>query len=73
MAVDSDFDLGDVMLEAVAEIQEIMREVVGEITEPQRIQMIASMWTQMPEEMKEQFKKDRPQEYAAMMEAMTAK
>jgi hypothetical protein len=64
------YDLRDVMLEAQAEVQEIMREVQQEIAIPLMMEQFKLQWTQMPSAMKEQFARERPQEYATLMEMM---
>lgn len=62
-----DFDLRDLMLEAQAEVQEIMREVMQEIALPAMTEMVRMQWAEMPEAMKEKFKAEQPEEYAALM------
>ena len=64
------YDLRDVMLEAQAEVQEIMREVQQDIAIPLMMEKFKLQWTQMPSAMKEQFSRERPQEYAALIEMM---
>lgn len=66
-------DLKDLMLEATAEVQETLREVMQELSEPGMTQGISQMWVSMPDEMKEQFKRDRPAEYAALMDVIGGK
>jgi hypothetical protein len=64
------FDLRDVMLEAQAEVQAVMREVLQELALPQMIEKFRMQWAQMPPVMKEQFQRERPDEYAALIEMM---
>lgn len=64
------FDVRDVMLEAQAEVQAIMREVVQELVRPQMMAQLRQMWMGAPDEVKELFKRDRPQEYAALIEEL---
>ena len=64
------FDVRDVMLEAQAEVQAIMREVVQELVRPQMMAQLRQMWMSAPDEVKEAFKRDKPQEYAALMEEL---
>ncbi len=64
------FDLRDVMLEAQAEVQAIMRDVVQELVRPQIMAQLRKMWMDAPDEVKEAFKRDKPQEYAALMEEL---
>ena len=68
--MDSSFDIRDVVLEAQAEVQEIMREVQQEIALPLMMEQFMMQWAQMPEEMKARFANERPQQYAALMDTM---
>jgi hypothetical protein len=61
-------DMRDIFLEAVAEVQEIVRDVMQELAAPQMQQQVAAMWATSPDDIMEQFKQERPQEYAALME-----
>jgi len=63
-------DLRDLLLEATAEVQETLREVMQELIEPMMIQDITRMWMSTPEEMKEQFKREGSAEYAALMDVI---
>ena len=63
-------DLRDLMLEATAEVQEIVREVLTELAEPQAMNDVHQMWSQMPDQMKEQFASENPEDYQAMMDGM---
>ena len=63
-----DIDIRDVTLEAQAEVQGIIREVVQELMRPQMMAQVKQMWLNAPDEMKELFKRERPQEYADLME-----
>lgn len=60
-------DIRDVMLEAQAEVQAVMREVVADLMEPQILAQLRQMWATLPDEMKEQFMTDRPDEYEGLM------
>jgi len=66
----SQIDFKDVMLEAVADVQGIMREVVRDLQMPVVEKKVLEMWTNLPDEMKEQFKKDNPEAYRALMQSM---
>ncbi len=59
-------DFQDVMLEAQAEVTEFMREFSKEMVEDDVEQAIHYFWSRMPDEMKEQFKREKPQEYAEL-------
>lgn len=65
-----DFDLNDIMLEATSEIQEIIRELMQELAEPHMKAKIREAWMSAPEEMKDQFARERPEEYRALMDAL---
>lgn len=60
-------DMKDVILEVQAEMMEIVREVMQEIAIPQIKLGGRKLWATMPDEMKEQFKAERPNEYAEFM------
>lgn len=66
-------DLKDLILEATAEVQETVREVMQELSEPRMTQGINQLWISMPDEMKENFKRERPAEYAALMDVIGGK
>lgn len=60
-------DTRDAILEAQAEMMELVREVMQEIVTPQIKTGSRRLWATMPDEMKEQFKAERPNEYAEFM------
>lgn len=64
------FDLRDLMLEASAELQDILREVAQEIAEPQMMEQFAEMWAMLPMEMREQFAREKPEEYQRLMDLL---
>lgn len=61
------FDIKDVVLEAQAEIEAAMREVMRELVEPQMMARVRRMWFTAPDELKDMFRRERPEEYAALM------
>lgn len=63
-------ELQDLMLEAMAEVQELVREFVNELTEPEQKVQLRQAWISLPDELKEKFKSERPQEYADMMKTI---
>lgn len=65
-----EFDLNDIMLEATAEVQEIMRELMQELGQPRNLREIEQAWATAPDEMKDQFASDRPDDAAAMTKAI---
>lgn len=64
------FDLRDLLLEVTAEITEIIREAMQELAAPQMESQLRQAWATAPDEMKEQFKRERPQEFSALMGAL---
>lgn len=63
-------DLQDAILDAQAEIMDVLREVGREIALPMIEGKAKAVWAQMSPEMKEQFKQERPEEYAALMKGL---
>lgn len=59
-------DMSDMVLEAAADVQKVMIDFMKELTEPEIKKQTRQMWTNLPDEMKTQFAKERPQEYAAL-------
>lgn len=68
--MENDFDLNDIMLEAIAEVQEIVRELLTELAAPRAQGQVAQSWATAPEEMKDQFASERPEDYAALMNTL---
>lgn len=64
------FELRDIILEATAEVQEVIREVMEDLTAPMVREQIRRQWATMPDEMKEQFMRENPEEYRILMEDM---
>lgn len=60
-------DMRDAILEAQAESMELVREVMQEIATPQIKLESRKLWATMPDEMKERFKAERPDEYQQFM------
>ncbi len=60
-------DFQDAILAAQAEVTESIRDIAREILADQAQRQARMMWLQMPDEMKEKFKAERPEEYAAFM------
>jgi hypothetical protein len=65
--MNDDFDPKDILLEATADIQEIMREVLADLTAPQVLAKIMESWATAPDELKEQFAQEHPEEYRELM------
>jgi hypothetical protein len=65
-------DLRDVMLEATARAQKLLMEFQKQIAMPMMKGKMAEMWQTLPDEMKERFAKEKPNEYHALMEALKA-
>jgi CO dehydrogenase/acetyl-CoA synthase alpha subunit len=66
----SDLDMRDLLLEAQAEVQEVVRELLQELIMPMMRPQVRQMWMTAPDEMKEQFKAERPEEYEALMDML---
>lgn len=64
-------DIKDAVLEAQADLTEIVRDTMRDMILPMVEKQARQMWATMPDEMKERFKQERPQEYAALMKGMT--
>ena len=60
-------DFRDVMLEAIADVREIFREVMIEATAPMVDMELRQMWAQMPQELKDRLAAERPEEYEMLM------
>lgn len=60
-------DIQDAILEAQAEVMEFMEEFAAEIIEADIVAAVRVRWMQLPDEIKERIKKERPQEYAELM------
>ena len=55
------------MLEAIADVREIFREVMIEATAPMVDMELRQMWAQMPQELKDRLAAERPEEYEMLM------
>jgi len=60
-------DFQDAILAAQAEVTAEIRDIAREILADQAQRQARMMWLQMPDEMKEKFKQERPAEYAAFV------
>lgn len=65
-----DFDLRDLFLEATAEVQAIVREIMEELAEPGERAQALQAWLTAPDEVREQVMKTDPETYRAIMDAM---
>lgn len=63
-------DLTDIALEAAADVEEMMREFELDAAKPQMKVSFAKLWREMSDEAKEQFKKEKPDAYHALMESL---
>lgn len=63
-------DLQDLMLEATANVQNLVMEFQQRLAMPKVKSQMVSMWMNLPDEMKEKFKSERPDEYSAFIESM---
>ena len=64
---DNGIDFRDMMLECTAEVKEIFRETMIELTEPIMEMELKMMWAQLPAELKDKLAQERPEEYAMLM------
>lgn len=64
------FDIRDLMLEAAAQVQTVQMEFEKKVRIPQVKGEVAQLWRELPDEMKDKFAKERPAEYAALMETL---
>lgn len=60
-------DIRDLILEAQAEVQATIREALMELLQPQIMAQVKAIWFNAPDDVKEKFKRERPQDYAALM------
>ncbi len=63
-------DYKDAILDAQAEVMDVVREVVREFVLPAVEKNAKALWAKMPDEKKEQFKQERPGEYDALMKGI---
>jgi hypothetical protein len=64
------FDLRDVMLEAQAEVQDVVREVMEELSMPKMLEEFRLMWAKLPPEKKAKYQQENPEDYAMLIELM---
>lgn len=65
-----DIDFRDLMLEAAAEIESLMQELERDLNKPKMKAKFARLWREMPDEQKEAFRRDKPNEYRVLMDAL---
>ena len=63
-------DMQDALLEAQAEVQAIMREVMMEIAQAIIVPQAAMTWAKSDADTREQFKQERPDQYDALMKGL---
>jgi hypothetical protein len=68
MASDNDIDLRDIMLEAIAEVREVFRAVMIDLTKPMVELELARVWSTLPPEMKDRMRQEMPEEYEMLMQ-----
>lgn len=64
------FDMQDAVLAATADVQRLVMEVVREMNETDQMKKVRQMWMSMPPEMKEKFKAEKPEVYAAFIRSL---
>jgi len=65
-----EFDYRDLLLSATADVTRLMGEVMQEMTAAEANEQMLMIWHSLPAEMKEKFKKDRPEEYKLLMDQL---
>lgn len=65
-------DLQDAMLSAQADIMEVIAEITDEMQAADLVREMGKVWATLPADLKEAFKRDRPQDYAALVKGQGA-
>lgn len=60
-------DMRDLILESSAEVREMFREAVIELTQPILDMELKRQWAMLPAEIKDKLAQERPEEYAELM------
>ena len=63
-------DFRDLMLKASADVQRLFMSFEQELQMPMVKGQMGELWATLPDEMKERFKQERPEEYHALMSAL---
>jgi hypothetical protein len=58
-----DFDLRDILLEATADVQEIVREVMEELSEPHELAAMQKLWASAPDDERDRLLMEDPDFY----------
>lgn len=66
-------DFRDILLESIADVREIVRDVIIDLTAPVMEMELKKMWAQMPQELKDKLATERPEEYKALMDHIGGK
>jgi len=64
------WDYKDLVLEAQAEVAEILQSVMQELMEPQMIAALRLRWGTIPEEAKELLRKQQPDTYNRLIQML---
>jgi hypothetical protein len=64
----ADLDFRDLLLEAYADFEEILGELLEELEMPQMVDALRMRWMTLADEVKEQVKDEYPEMYAKIME-----
>lgn len=64
----ADIDYRDLMLECVADLQSILLEALRELKTREQIDQVRMLWASSPEEMREAFAQQQPEQYKALIE-----
>ena len=71
--MDDNLDFRDILLESIADVREIVRDVMIDLTAPVMEMELKKMWAQMPQELKDKLAAERPEEYQALMKHIGGK
>lgn len=63
-------NLSDLMLKAASDVQSVFMQFEREQQKPQLKSQMAQQWAQLPDELKEKFKTERPDEYEALIRSL---
>ena len=63
-------DLKDLMLQAEAEVQAIIRESMQELQLPMMLNALHMQWMTLPDQLKEKLRKEQPEAYQVLMDTL---
>ena len=71
--MDDNLDFRDIFLESIADVREIVRDVMIDLTAPVLEMELKKAWAQMSQELKDKLAVERPEEYQALMKHIGGK